>query len=166
MKRDLQAIGTELHERKQGVINGLHTAKNGYLEAGKNLLVIKQKKLYKAEHGNITFSQWVEGELGISRATAYQMIEVYEKFGDLLAHPDYAQIDYSKAAALTPMVDDDSTLEEKEELLHMAMNNTVKGLKNNLKEMQGKPTTDTCDHPPYRQEQWCKCGICGQMWRI
>lgn len=166
MNTELVKLGEEFFARKQAVINGMITARNGYLEAGKNLLVIKQKKLYLIDGNHvISFAHWVENELCISKATAYQMIAVYEKFGDLLSHPDYQDIDYSKAAMLLSYVPDNAPLEKKEELLSMAKGQTVKGLADNLASFRGKTPTDACDHPADKQEVWNKCTVCKKLWR-
>ena len=166
MSKDMVALGKELFERKQGIASGLMDAKKGFLVAGMHLMVIKQKKLYRTEGAHaISFAYWVENELGISKATAYQLIEVYEKFGDLLGEPEFAQIEYSKAAALTCMVKPGATVQEREELLIMAKDQSVRGLKDNIREKKGLTTSDECQHPADQQEVWNKCKCCNKWWR-
>lgn len=161
-----EEVGEELHRRKLAIRDGLLDAKNGFLAAGKQLMVIKQKKLYRLEGNHIiSFAHWVENELGISKATAYQMIEVYEKFGDILGEPEYDQIEYSKAAALTCMVKPGATVQEREELLMMAKDQSVRGLKDNIREKKGLTTSDECQHPADQQEVWNKCRACSKWWR-
>jgi len=160
--KDLQT-GDRLYKHKQGVIDGLNTAKRGFLEAGRHLMIIQTGKLYQNEI-KVSFAQWVEGELGISRSTAYQLIAVYEQFGDLLSAPEFENLDYSKAVLLLPYIPDKATVQQKEDLLHMAQGQTVRGLKDNLANMAGKTATDECLHEG-DNEIWNRCKKCGKFWK-
>ena len=166
MKKDKLALGDELFAHKQGVIDGLCEAKGGFLSAGKHLMIIKQKGLYRAEGNHaVSFVYWCENELGIGKSTAYQLIGVYEKFGDLLGRDEFKQIDYTRATLLLPLVTDKMTLSEREDLLHMAAHQTPTGFKNNVKNLRGETATDECSHPDDQQESWQKCRTCGKFWR-
>lgn len=165
MKRSIVS-GEELYQRKQAVIEGIIEGKRGWLRAGKELMIIKQKRLYRLEgHHATSFAYWVENELGISKASAYQMIDIYNRLGELLLCKDYIDVDYSKAALLLPLLTDKTTLQEKEDLLSMAKTQSVRGLKDNIRNKSGKTATDECLHPDGRQEPWNKCLNCGKMWR-
>lgn len=166
MSKNKMLIGDELFKHKQGVIAGMADAKRGFLEAGRHLLIIKQKRLYQAEGNHImSFAHWVENELGYGKSLAYQLIEVYEKWGDLLGRPEYVGVDYTNAVLLLPLVSDKTTLSEKEELLRMAEHQTSRGLKDNIKNLKGGIATDECSHPEESQESWNKCKTCGKFWR-
>ena len=166
MQKNKMALGDELFLHKQGVITGMTDAKRGFLEAGKHLMIIKQKRLYQAEGNHVvSFTYWVENELGCGKSLAYQLIEVYDKWGDLLGRPEFASVNYSSAVLLLPLVSDKTTLAEKEELLHMAANQTSRGMKDNIKNLKGELGTDECSHPPEEQESWNKCKKCQKFWR-
>lgn len=165
MSRKLKDIGAELFTHKEKIAESLFLAKSGYIEAGKHLMIIKQKGLWRADGDHvISFAHWVENEMGISKASAYQMIEVYDRLGELLTRPEYRVVEYSKAALLLPYIHDDTPLSQKEDLLQLTMHQTQRGLKNNLRELAGKVPTDQCDHSG-EQESWNKCKTCGQFWR-
>lgn len=166
MSKNKMLIGDELFSHKQGVIAGMADAKRGFLEAGRHLMIIKQKRLYQAEGNHIiSFAHWVENELGYGKSLAYQLIEVYSKWGDLLNRPEFARVDYTNAVLLLPLVSDKTTLSERENLLHMAANQTSRGLKDNIKNLKGEIGTDECSHPEESQEAWQKCKVCNHFWR-
>lgn len=166
MTKEKMLLGDELFRHKQCILSGMTEAKRGFLEAGKHLMIIKQKRLYLADGNHaISFVYWVENELGYSKSLAYQLIDVYDKWGDLLERPEFAQIDYTRACLLLPLVTDKTTLSEKEDLLHMAAHQSSRGLKDNIKNLKGEIGTDECTHPEADQESWNKCKACGKFWR-
>jgi hypothetical protein len=66
-------------------------------------------------------------------------------------------------SALLPHTKEDATLDEKEELLHMAKGATVRGLTDNLREKDNKQTSDTCPHA--NTEFVTRCRDCGKWLR-
>lgn len=164
--KDKKLLGEELFRHKQGVLAGMTDAKRGFLEAGRHLMIIKQGRLYQAEGNHtISFAYWVENELGYSKSLAYQLIDVYDKWGDLLGRPEFVTIDYTKACLLLPLITKNTSLAEKEDLLHMAVQQSSRGLKDNIKNLKGELATDECDHPDESQESWNKCKACGKFWK-
>jgi hypothetical protein len=150
----------ELHKNREKVIEGFSMACGGFLQAGKHLTIIKQKKLWELDgtHSK-NFEQWVKGELGYSKSTAYNAMAVYEKFGDLIEHDKaYKRLDFSHIVALLPYCNEKTPLEEKEKLLNLLEGQTVEGVKNQLRELKGlKPSDGECDHS-WRTVEVCeKC---------
>jgi len=161
-----QELGEELYSRKNGVLKGIDSSLTGELETGKNLLAIKKGRLYRAESPHMpSFGYWVEGEMGISRSVANRKIDVYLKWGELLAKSDFTSISYEKLVLLSKVVTDKTSEDEKRDLLHMAQDQTLTGLRNNIRERQNKVATDVCSHKEENQELWNKCKTCGKFWR-
>ena len=156
-----------LFEAVQGVKNGLYDAKGGMLTAGKWLCYIKEEKLWKADGSpSKSFSHWVENELCLSKSTAYNLMDAYEKVGTLIeGNRDFKDLDMSKVFLLLPYITKDTTEDQKEEMLHMANATTWRGLQDNLRGFRGKKGTDQCDHPPEERETLERCKKCNKWLR-
>jgi hypothetical protein len=158
----LQVMADELFLYREKILNAFSSACLNYLEAGKYLIIVRQKKLWRLDGHHVKrFEQWVTMELGISKSTAFNAINVYEKYGDIIeSSPEYQRIDFSHFVALLPYVSDKSTVGEKEKLLDLAKGQTVQGLKDNLRELAGKKPSDSdCEHKDTTPVQICnECG--------
>lgn len=158
----LQVKADELFLYREKILNALSGACLKYLEAGKYLMIVRQKKLWKLDGDHVTrFEQWVTGELGISKSTAFNAMNVYERYGDIIENcTEYQRIDFSHFVALLPYVTDKSTVDEKERLLDLAKGQTVKGLRDNLRELAGKKPSDSeCGHANTKMIEICNdCG--------
>lgn len=154
-----------LFEAVQGVKEGLYEAKDGMLSAGKWLCCIKTEKLWRADGSpSKSFSHWVENELCLSKSTAYNLIDAYEKVGDLIENnKDFKDLDMSKVFLLLPYITDKTSLSEKEDMLHMANSTTWRGLSDNLRGMKGKKGTDQCEH--LERETLERCKACNKWLR-
>jgi hypothetical protein len=154
----------ELNYAREKIIEGFSIACGGYLQAGKYLTIIKMKELFKLDGEHKTFISWVKNELGYSKSVAYNAMDVYDKFGDLIEHhPDFKKIDFSRMVALLPYVKKETSLDVRENLLHMAESQTCEGLRNNLREMSGKAPSDAeCDHDFKPMKVCTKCGKWGK----
>jgi len=155
----------ELNFARKKIIEGFSMACGGYLQAGKYLNIIKLKQLWKLDgKHNANFVVWVKNELGYSKSVAYNAMDVYDKFGDLIEHnPDFKKIDFSRIVALLPYVKPETSLDVRENLLRMAENQTCEGLRNNLREMSGKAPSDAeCDHDWKPMQVCSKCGKWGK----
>lgn len=153
--------GQLFHACRTLLKDGLSNARSGYLKAGKALLVIKDKKLWKGDGAhNTRFDQWLSNEMGIKKTTAYNLMAVYEKFGELIEFNDlYNWLEFSHIVALLPYVKKDTTDEEKERLLSLVNGQTAQGVRDNLRELSGKVPSDKCEHKETKTLQACiKCG--------
>lgn len=160
----IQKQADRLHQARMNIKNGLANASKGYLNVGKWLMIVRHEGLWKLEQTVTTFDQWVETEVGIGKSAAYHAIGVYEKFGDLLENSnEFVGLDFYKVVALLPYVPQKATVQQKEDLLHMAKTSTVKGLANNLKEMKGGTATDACEHLETELVTFQKCKVCGKL---
>jgi hypothetical protein len=157
--------GERLHEAMQKIKEGMSSACFGYLQAGQYLNVIKKEKLWRDYSPAISFGQWVQGEIGISKSTAYHMIAVYEKFGQLvLGNPEYHGIEYSHLVALLPYTKSAKSARDLENLLLMINGQTMGGIKNNLRALSGKVASDEdCLHEELKTVQVCE--RCGKWFR-
>lgn len=147
--KDLKVKADELFVAKECILKGLQGACLGYLEAGKNLMRVRMKKLWRLDGTHITrFDDWVQSELGISKSTAYNAMEVYEKFGDLIINNmDYQRLDWTHYLVMLPYVSDKTPLEEKEKIIDLAKGQTVRGFRNNMRELRGQVPSDAeCEH--------------------
>ena len=164
--KDLKVKSDELFVAKEKILHGLQQACLGYLEAGKELMKIRMKRLWRLDGSHITrFDDWLQGELGISKSTAYNAMDVYEKFGDLiLNNPEYQRLDFTHYTVMLPYVKDTTPLNEKERIIDMAKGQTVRGFKNNLRELAGKVASDAeCTHE--RTKLISICEICNKWLR-
>lgn len=166
MAKALRVVSADrLFEAVQGVKHGLQDAKSGMLGAGKWLCTIRNEKLWKLDGSpSKSFSHWVENELCLSKSTAYNLIDAYEKVGELITNnPDLRDIDMSKVFLLLPYMTDKTSLSDKEDMLHMANGTTWRGLQDNLRAMKGKKATDDCAHEERETVERCK--VCGKWFR-
>lgn len=151
------------HNYTQKIKEGLRMASGGLLQTGKYLLLIKKNKLWKQQCNR--FDQWVKDELSISKSTAYNAINIYLKFGELLESNDsFREIDTTHIIALLPYCPENSTLEERKDLLHLLEHQTSEGIKNQLRELAGKKTSDSeCNHSDFKEIR--VCNLCGRWLR-
>lgn len=155
----------KLHDNIQLFNKGRTDTLNGVLIMGKALYNIFFQRLWNSDStGARNFDVWVENELGLSKSSARAMIDAYGKYGEIIeASPEeFAQLEISKVYLLLPHTPDDMSVSEKENMLHMAMSNTWRGLRDNLREMSGKTATDDCDHPSDHIETISRCKNCGK----
>jgi hypothetical protein len=90
------------------------SATTNFLEAGGIFKEVRDSKLYKVE-GHDTFESYV-ADVGYERSTAYKMILVYEKFGNVDSNPQIEEIGWTKLAKVAPRV----TEENREKMLEIA----------------------------------------------
>ncbi len=155
------ARGKRLHEAMQKIKEGMSSACFGYLQAGQYLDVIKKERLWRDYSPAVSFGQWVQEEISVSKSTAYHMIAVYEKFGSLVfGNPDYHGIEYSHLVELLPYAKKSKSDAEKEELLSMVVGQSLAGIRNNLRSLSGKVAADEeCLHEDLKTVQVCeRCG--------
>lgn len=149
----------ELFILREKILEGFAQACLGYIRAGKYLMIVRQKQLWKYDGHHVQrFDSWISSELGIGKSSAYNAMNVYEKYGPIIeASPEYQRIDFSHLVSLLPYTDAKSTVDERERLLELVKGQTVQGLRNNLRELAGKqPSDGECDHAELTTIQICK----------
>lgn len=89
-------------------------ATTNFFEAGEIFKEVRDNKLYKVE-GHDTFESYV-ADVGYERSTAYKMILVFEKFGNVDSNPQIEEIGWTKLARVAPRVTEDN----REKMLEIA----------------------------------------------
>jgi len=140
--------------------SGVNNSKNGYLQMGKAINLVKTKELWK-DIGVKSFRQFCSKELHISEAQAHRLDQVYRELGRLLEN---IPIDIAKVTLLLPYLKDKDT-EQRIEMLEMAAECSVEAIKNNILEMNGEHSkaTDVCTHE--KTETWERCLNCKKFFK-
>jgi hypothetical protein len=137
-------------------------ASESYLIIGYFLCLAEKQRIWEHDGaGANSFFQWCENVRKIKRTSAQRMMLVWKTFAVYIA--EYGDIvtgiDPSKLALIAPYMSKLGTDDERLELLHSAEVNSVKDLNDNLRELAGRPTQDTCPHSGKRiiLELCCCC---------
>ena len=106
---------SELKKATENIISGVNASVQGYLVIGSNLDNINVGKLWK-QAGFISFSEYSEKVLGISKATAYRIISVSKKFlmpeiTKAIPERIFSPFQDTALAALNPIGDYETTAE-------------------------------------------------------
>ena len=130
---------------------------------GENILllkIMKDKQLYKAVLGDEN-AEWAgylgEVEVFYSRNEIYTLMRIYDKFvTDLgLEYANISDIPKSRLVEMLSVVNADNM----EDLLSKARLLTSRDFTDEIRQMKGLPTTDTCTHTFTEYEI---CSICGE----
>lgn len=177
MKKDLVIVPNSLQETVKWLPNSTfhereiafdHHSGRGiesYLIMGAILCKARDAEDWKkADCAN--FFEWVLNERKIPRTSAMKMIKVWEQFGPDL--PKYSEIimkipfeNLHEVARISHKLKGDN---EVEELLHKAAVNTERDFRNNIREIENKTPTDSCDH--IRREPWERCEKCHKFFKV
>jgi hypothetical protein len=155
------------HSRKMAIIFNFNRGSECYMICGKLLCDAHDKKDWKFDgSGATSFYQWVENELGHKSANVKRIMGVWKGIKHLVPdHEDViTQTEFSKLVEIIPHLkglDEEHQLE----LIHMANTNSVRDLRNNIRELTGGIATDVCGHTGV-MEQWFKCPTCGKFFRV
>lgn len=135
-------------------------ARRNFLGDNINLLqIMKDKELYKAVLGDDK-AEWVQYlgqiETFYSRNTIYNLMRIYDKFVKDLGYKyeEISDIPKSRLSALLSVVDKNNV----QDLLEKARILTSRDFSDDIKQIKGIPTTDTCKHDYKRLEVCRHCG--------
>lgn len=156
------------HSRKMAIIFNFNKGSEAYLMCGKFLCDAHDKKDWKFDGSGATnWYQWVENELTQKTSNVKKIMSVWRGIKHLIeTHTEIlTQIEFSKLVEIVPHL---KGLDEEQqvELVHMAGTNSVRDLRNNIREITGNGIpTDTCGHNG-AMESWLKCPDCGKFIRV
>ena len=154
--------GIMLHEAMKIWNSGILNIKNGYLQLGQAIHILKKDKLWRMMGTHIiSFKHFCDKELHISLAQANRLEQIYRELGHVLSD---ISIDISKVTLLLPYLHGKSE-EEIKDMLDGAKDLTIEDIKNNLKDLDGRgdTATDVCLHQECEVLNHCK--TCGKYFR-
>ena len=159
----IAAQGEKLHNTMRLWNEAILSVKNGYLQMGQAIHLLKKDKLWRLMGNHImSFKHFCDKELHISIAQANRLEQIYRELGHVLQD---IPIDISKVTLLLPYLHG-KTEEEKKDLLIGAKDLNVEDIRNNLKDIDGDgdKATDVCLHLD-EIEAWNKCLKCGKYFK-
>jgi len=155
------------HARKMAIMFNLCKGAECYMISGKLLCDAYEKKDWKHDGScAVNFYQWVENELGQKRSNIKRLMKVWRGIKHLLPAQEQilTKIEFSRLVEVVPYLKD-ITEDEQVELIHMASTNSVRDLRNNLREISGTGIADdVCGHTQV-MELWKRCPDCGKFFR-
>lgn len=149
------------HELTGKILQLVGQITQNYLALGEALCTMRDGRYYRhlGEHVETLDDFFVEIRLG--RSTAYNLMEIWEKFGQHIG--EGAEIEYTRLVRALPVskkLDDTQvTL-----LLEDARLLPSTAFYDNLRNLRGQVATDECLH--VEREAWEKCRCCGKMMKI
>lgn len=156
------------HARKMAIVFNLCKGSECYMISGKLLCDAYEKKDWKHDGSSATnFYQWVENELGQKRSNIKRLMKVWKSIKHLLPEQEQTltKIEFSRLVEVVPYLKGLET-EQQIELIHMASTNSVRDLRNNLREMSGTVVADDiCEHLG-EMEHWLKCPDCHKFFQV
>ena len=158
-----KAIVLKLSDLEAEIAQGKKRGLLGALQIGRALAKIHEGNLFLSD-GCDNFTQYAERVHGFKRSTAYNMISVYQTWGQaILANPEFQSVDPTRLIRLLPL----TTEENKEELLRDAVFVPDKaGFENQLRNRAGKVATDDPHTHSWQPIPWEQCSICKQRRKV
>ena len=161
VKQEIQDTQTGRARQAMGLVEVLLQAKRrlagNYLIMGVVLKKIRDEELWRdyGEHlrGFRDFLQ----EIQIGHSTAYNLIKIWELFGNEIVKNGY-DVEYTTLTKLLPIAK-----KEPEKWLEKAQVLTPSDLDIEIRKEKGKPTPEECPHK--HTITLIKCLDCGKVWR-
>lgn len=155
----------KIHALTNFLSDRFRTITISYLEMGAVLRGIRDKKLYLHYASHIkTMNDYLK-EIAMPASTGYQLMLIHERFSDFFEKDErYHNIQYNRLVRLLPfMKDTDEKIAEG--YLEDALILPNEAFLNQMREMRGLPTTDTCEHDR-GVEIYERCKNCGKYLKI
>lgn len=157
LSETLEQLETQVNEgKKRGLI--------GALQIGRALSKIQAGNLFLID-GCKDFPGYCEKVHGFKRSTGYNMIAIYQTWGQaILANPEFQNVDPSRLVRLLPLIEK----EDKDELLRDAVFiPDSQSFNNQIRNKRGFVATDECDHPDgFQPIPWTQCPRCKQRRKV
>lgn len=152
------------HEREKAIRVYSVKGVEAYIIIGSILCEARDKEDWKKAKCN-NMREWCENEIRLSYTQAFRMMTIWDKLKALIPQ-HFETIKHISFTNLYEVARVANLLKEPEliELMNNASVNTERGFKDNIRELEGKVPTDTCDH--MRTEQWVKCLKCHKFIKI
>lgn len=162
--REIMRWDPEFHEREKAIRYHWGKTTEECLIVGCLLTQAKEKEDWKQENIANNFYEWTEKELHISQTSAFRLLDVWSTIRPFLEK--YLEVilkaDFTKLAMIMPPL---KKLPDKAaDLFHMASANSVRDLKNNVKQLMGGAPSDTCDHIRV-EEGYVRCLRCNKIFK-
>lgn len=149
------------HELTSKILQLVGQITQNYLALGEALCTMRDGRYYRHLGIHIETLDDFFVEIRLGRSTAYNLMEIYEKFGRHIG--EGAEIEYTRLVRALPVskkLDDTQVtlLIENARLLPST------AFYDNLRNLKGQVATDECDH--LEREALEKCLCCGKMMKI
>ena len=163
---DVMRWAPDYHFRKLAILFNNQKSMEHYLVCGKLLCDADRGKDWKHDGSDaLNFYQWVEKELRMKRSQVQRQMQIWNNVKHLIPrHADLiVEVEYSKLAMIAGRL---KGLDEEHQLqlIHVAKENSVRDLENNLREMRGDIATDSCEHDG-PTEIWHRCSTCHKFYK-
>jgi len=152
--------GEILHE----VVNGLKDAAKqidaGWLTVGAYWHFVVSNKVYRhcGDHIKNANDFLREVDIGVKRSMLDHYARMWGMFSRYLVGRD---VPIRKLLLISPVIDQEN-VSDTESWVGKAEVLPYEALKNEVRERQGRITTDTCAHPESANELWVRCSCCGK----
>ena len=148
--------GNRLSECETAISNGKKDSVLGFLRIGQALAEIRDNDLWRFSPAK-NLVEYMESVQNIKRSWGYALMGVFEILGPPEAlSDDFKTIDVTRCVRLIPHLTEDN----KEELLHMAINTPASAFDANVRNLQNKPAPDECNEHDWVVIRRCKtCGL-------
>lgn len=149
------------HELTGKIIQLIGQITRNYLALGEALCTMREGRYYRQLGSHVETLDNFFTEIRLGRSTAYNLMQVWEKFGKHIG--DDVEIEYTRLVRALPVsktLDNSRVsllIEEARLLPSGAFYDTLRNLK-------GKIATDECGHE--EREAWEKCKCCQKFWKI
>ncbi len=160
-----KAILLKLEDLEKEISDGRRRGLLGALQIGRALCRIQEGNLYLNNNdGWCRFEAYVEGEHGIKRSMAYNLMAVYRAWGrQILENTEFQNVDPTRLIRLLPLIEKNDTAE----LLRDAVFIPDKaGFDANLRNRQGRTAPDQCSDHDFIPIPWTQCSKCGLRKKI
>lgn len=149
---------SDFHSRETTFRNYSARGIEAYIIMGAILFTAREKEDWKKAQCN-NFREWVENEQRVSHTQAIRMMTIWDKLQRvILKHFDkIKKISFVNLYEVARIADN-LTETKLIDLLEVAAENTERHFKDNIREIEGKATTDSCDH--VNMEIWFRCKRC------
>ena len=149
------------HELTGKILQLVGQITRNYLALGEALCTMRAGRYYRHLGVHVETMDDFLTEIRLGRTTAYNLMEIWEKFGKHIG--DDAEIEYTRLVRALPV---SKTLRDTE--LSLLVENArllpSEAFYDTLRNLKGQVATDECGHD--EREAWEKCKCCNKMWKI
>lgn len=157
-RREIEIRGEELHKIETQINRLENIGGLSFVEAGRLWDEIHKNKLWKLHGEHVhSFREYIEKEMGRKYTGVMNRIKIFRRLkteGFEIEGVDYSKLE--KIANLTKTLPKEAIIE----LLSIALDKPYRAFLDQIREKQGKITTDSCEHT--NTELFSRCRDCGK----